>query len=378
MLLLLRCSIAANVFACIAGLYFCLMVFLRKRIGLGIAIVKQASRAIIAMPIIVLTPFFQFLGTAVFLAVWTIFAVYLAGTSTVSTQQLTDDDSSNSYKVVEYPKETQQRAWVMIFILFWTLNLIVAIGQIANAMAISSWYFTRDKKSVGNLAVFGAYAKTFRYHLGTAAFGSLIIAILQTIRMVLMYIHRKAKLEENRLAQLVFKILMCVMWCVEKCLKFINKNAYIQTALTGKSFMPAAKSAFFLILRNILRIGALSLVSNFLLFVGKMFVTAVTVAATFYLMVEEYDNELNSVIAPLILVAILAWHTSEVFCEVFGMATDTIIQCFILDEEWNGMENSFALPELRKFIEKHGGMWHPTALPICSVDIDSSVRNVLI
>ena len=50
------------------------------------------------------------------------------------------------------------------------------------------------------------------------------------------------------------------MWCIEKCMKFINKNAYIQTAIFGYHFCKAAKCAFFLILRNIARIMALSIV----------------------------------------------------------------------------------------------------------------------
>ncbi len=31
----------------------------------------------------------------------------------------------------------------------------------------------------------------------------------------------------------VAKVLAYVMWCFEKCIKFLNKNAYIQTALMG-------------------------------------------------------------------------------------------------------------------------------------------------
>ena len=49
---------------------------------------------------------------------------------------------------------------------------------------------------------------------------------------------------------------------IEKCMKFINKNAYIQTAIFGYHFCKAAKCAFFLILRNIARIMALSIVSG--------------------------------------------------------------------------------------------------------------------
>jgi hypothetical protein len=65
-------------------------------------------------------------------------------------------------------------------------------------------------------------------------------------------------------------MLQCCMWCLEKCMKFLNKNAYIQTAIHGYSFCKAARSAFFLIARNILRIIAVSFVGDFVLFLGKV------------------------------------------------------------------------------------------------------------
>lgn len=111
---------------------------------------------------------------------------------------------------------------------------------------------------------------TFRYHLGTAAFGSLIIAIIKTIRAVIAYMQRKAKQSGNKLAQYVLCMIQCCMWCLEKCMKFLNKNAYIQTAIYGYSFCKAARKAFFLILRNILRVAAVNMVAEFVLFLGKV------------------------------------------------------------------------------------------------------------
>jgi len=53
-------------------------------------------------------------------------------------------------------------------------------------------------------------------------------------------------------------------------MKFLNKNAYIQTAIYGYSFCKAARSAFFLLLRNILRVAAVNMVSEFVLVLGKV------------------------------------------------------------------------------------------------------------
>jgi len=70
--------------------------------------------------------------------------------------------------------------------------------------------------------------------------------------------HRtKAAAKENKCLKLTLCCCSCCLWCLEKCMKFVNNQAYIQIALTGDSFCDAAKRAFWLILRNIGEIGAI-------------------------------------------------------------------------------------------------------------------------
>ena len=115
-----------------------------------------------------------------------------------------------------------------------------------------------------------AIMTTIRYHLGTAAYGSLVIAIIKTIRAVLAYIQRKAKRSGNKIAQYILCVLQCFLWCLEKIMKFLNKHAYILCAIYGYSFCRAARKGFFLLLRNILRVAAVNMISSFFLFIGKV------------------------------------------------------------------------------------------------------------
>ena len=76
------------------------------------------------------------------------------------------------------------------------------------------------------------------------------------------------------------------MWCLEKCMKFLNKNAYIITAIYGYSFLKSARVAFFTLLRNILRVAAVNMVSEFILMLGKVFVPMSTVFVLYLVMVS--------------------------------------------------------------------------------------------
>lgn len=76
----------------------------------------------------------------------------------------------------------------------------------------------------------------------------------------------------------------CCLACFERFLRFLNKNAYIEIALFGYSFCDAAKTAFEMILRNILRMAAVDKVGDFLMFLGKLAVAAGCGLGAFMLM----------------------------------------------------------------------------------------------
>ena len=56
-----------------------------------------------------------------------------------------------------------------------------------------------------------------RYHLGSLAFGSLIIALVQMVRSFLEYLDRKLKSAENDVAKFILKYVVCVCACVRAC-----------------------------------------------------------------------------------------------------------------------------------------------------------------
>ncbi|CAE7619387.1 slc44a2 [Symbiodinium sp. KB8] len=146
------------------------------------------------------------------------------------------------------------------------------------AGAVAKWYFTRaknDKKELGH-PLRNALRTTLRFHLGTAAFGGFVIALIQLIRAILEYIDRKTKAAQARNAQakLLMKCVKCCLWCFEKCVKFLSKYAYIFTAMKGYSFCKAARNAIGAIISNAAQVGTLDVISSVLLFIAKLLVVA--------------------------------------------------------------------------------------------------------
>lgn len=96
----------------------------------------------------------------------------------------------------------------------------------------------------------------------------------------------------------MLKACICCLWCLEKCLAYLNQvspfrwveagslartvpplkysrrtslqNAYTATAINSTSFCTSARDAFLILVENALRVAAINTVGDFVLFLGKV------------------------------------------------------------------------------------------------------------
>jgi choline transporter-like protein 2/4/5 len=234
----------------LACVWTIVILFLRKRIMLAISCVREAAKAIGSMPMITLFPGLQVLGLVAFTVVWGLYMAFLASSGDIVARCICHAEDGNTtlfevetveskdglcnegclaHKEFKYPTNTKYAALYLIFVWLWTSQFIVAMGQLVVSLAISLWYFNRNRRLVNNATFFRAFFLAATYHLGTAAFGSLVIAIVKTIGAVLTYVQNKAAKSKLRVAVVLLSVLKCLLWCFEKVLKYINAQAYVQT-----------------------------------------------------------------------------------------------------------------------------------------------------
>ena len=116
----------------------------------------------------------------------------------------------------------------------WTLNFVDAIGICVIAGAVCQWYWILpsrggNKKLPSRFPVLSSVTRVYRFHLGSMAYGSAIVAIVQFLRAIMAYVDAKTKniQEKNCIVRYLMKVVHCCLWCFEKCIKFITKNAYV-------------------------------------------------------------------------------------------------------------------------------------------------------
>ena len=94
---------------------------------------------------------------------------------------------------------------------------------------------------------------------------------------------------------------------------------YIKVAMKGQSYMRSAYEAFGLVSKNIMSIGTLNAVSNFVIFISKMFITISCVSILFCLMDSNDDYirggklEVVNPWLPLLICGFMSYFVASVF-----------------------------------------------------------------
>lgn len=139
------------------------------------------------------------------------------------------------------------------------------------------------------------------------------------------------------IARCLFCCCRCCLFCLEKFLKFLNRNAYIMTAIYGTGFFTSARRAFQLIISNPLRLLVIDKVCDFLMFIGKLAITAgIGILAFFFFthriaQAENFVPELHYYFIPLLLIIVGSYIIASCFFTVYSMAVDTLFLCALED-----------------------------------------------
>ncbi|XP_062332454.1 choline transporter-like protein 1 isoform X2 [Osmerus eperlanus] len=321
---LLVYAIAATVFTVILLL---LMLFMRKRVALTIALFHVAGKVFIHLPLLTLQPFCTFLALVVFWLYWILVLLFLGTTGNPIQNEETGLTEFRLTGALQY------LTWYHAVGLIWISEFILACQQMTVAGAVVTYYFTRDKGRLPVTPILSSVLRLVRYHLGTVAKGSFIITLVKIPRLLLMYIHNQLKGKENACARCMLKTCICCLWCLEKCLNYLNQNAYAATAINSTSFCTSARDAFVILVENALRVAAINAVGDFVLFLGKVLIVTSTAFAGVLLL--NYQRDYAEWVLPLIIVCLFSFLVAHCFLSIFEIVVDVLFLCFAIDTKYN-------------------------------------------
>lgn len=345
-----------------------------KRIIVAVAVIKVSAKAIGAIPGLFVLPFVPFVVLTLFFIYWVAAALYLFSAGAVAKNDCSGgccayDLLSQTVKCegccgydYHFTRHIALALLYHIFGCFWTTQFVIACSLTTIAGAVASYYWAQGRASAMPLfPVLSSGKRVLRYSLGSMALGSLVVAIIETIRFILEAIRNKLRALEAAPGGCIITIFwccgQCCLGCVEWTIKFINRNAYIVIAITGKGFCGAAVRATSLIVNNILRIGTVNVIGNVVVFLGKVGVSLASALFAFFMLetsrYKSGHSKVSSPLFPVLFCWAVGYVVASLFFAVVEMTIDTIILSFCEDiEEHNGTP-VYAPPLLMETLNRH-------------------------
>lgn len=325
----------ASIIWIIVALYMIFICCFWKSIALGASIMEASSEFVTENKRIVLLPIVMYIMCIPVILWWTSATIFIYGMGTAKY------DEFNFVASIENTDQSDYMMLYMLFGLLWIIAFLIAVQIFTTSATTCLWYFTGHGSDgdgpKGTYSVWMAMKWGIRYHLGSLAFGSFIVAVVTMLRIMFEYfIYQFEKANPSNKENPVYKCakccVRCYLKCLDTCVKYINKNAYIQIALHNSNFCTAAKESFFLNLRNGGRFTAVSLIGTILVVIGR----GVIVATNTFLTIVLTDAMVPEVKQPYLAAAIIAFFSymvAGVFLSIFKDSALTILHCFCLDEE---------------------------------------------
>lgn len=332
-----------------------------NNIRLAVQLFDEAGRCVFSMPFLLLQPIFMFITTVI--AVWC-FRSQFYYTLQVVVPYIDPAETGDTEINFRGPNDFWQYIWLFIFlVVVWVIYFVFGVHQVTLAGTISEWYWTKVSRRMAILPQGHAFLTCILCNLGSIALGSFLIALVNTIRIIIYLIERanKKATEQSQIMVYIMKCIQCCMWCVEKFLQFLNKNAYIGIAIFGYNFCRAARTSLSLKIENAGGALVVCAICSFVLFLAKVIAMGGSCVAFHFYCLDLQQTQYESLSRPqavvlFLIVAIMAYTISSIFFSVYEMALDTIFLCFCEDQKRNkGTADSpyAASSRLQKFMSKN-------------------------
>jgi hypothetical protein len=226
----------------------------------------------------------------------------------------------------------------MVLGMIWVSAFIIACNEFAVICAAATWYFSRkdieDSDGIpGDADVMKGFWWTYRYQMGTMAFGSFLLTLIWLVRSILEYLGEKAHQATagNKCVECILCCLRCVLDCFDRFLRYLNTNAFIYCAISSESFCPSALHSFLLILKNSAKFAFVEGIASSFMFLAKTFIAVLTTLIG-YSILPAMTAPINvDPTMPCIFIFAFAYLVACGFISIFEVSATTILQCYLFD-----------------------------------------------
>ncbi|XP_061710544.1 choline transporter-like 1 isoform X1 [Cydia pomonella] len=353
-----------SIIATIITVILLLLVYvMRSRVSFLAQLFRETAHCLGSIPALFIQPIITFFFLVLFFAFWSIVVACLAtatypgipykynffingsqmpdlvNNASVRTQNVNSSATPKQFNLdpIEFsPCWVQSMWWMCLICLVWGSEFILGCQQMTIAGAVSHWYFRGEN---AHSPVLYSIGKLVKYHLGSVAKGSFLITLFKIPRLILTYLHAKLSARADKgseCAKCGLKCGICCFYCLEKFMRYLNHNAYTIITIERCNFCKAAGKAFSTIVNNALQVATINSVGDFILFLGKCIVTAVT--GIIGLLLVKRNPDLHFYAVPTLFICIYSFFIAHCILSLYEMVVDTLFLCVCEDRNMNAGE----------------------------------------
>ncbi|GBP15161.1 CTL-like protein 1 [Eumeta japonica] len=285
---------------------------MRSRVSFLAALFKETAHCLGSIPALFLQPIITFLFLVLFFAFWSFVVVCMATANypgisprqnflingsqglkdsfEIKANHANDNTTMRTFflESIEFsPMWIKSMWWMCLICLIWGSEFILGCQQMTIAGAVSHWYFRLETQAN----------------------------------------------KGSDCAKCGLKCCICCFYCLEKFIRYLNHNAYTIITIERCHFCKAAAKAFNVIINNALQVATINSVGDFILFLGKCIVTAVTGIIGLLLLKRNSDLHLYAV--PTLLICVFAFFIAHCILSLYEMVVDALFICVCEDRNMN-------------------------------------------
>lgn len=244
----------------------------------------------------------------------------------------------------------------MVFGILWVMAWWTYSSKFVIMAAATTFYFNSNEDHEGQAELLYSFKLAHIYHTGSIAAGAFIIALIELIKLIFLYLAKKAEKASggNKLIKAVVCVAECILSCIEKICDYINQAAFAYIAITGDGFCEGAWKGFLLNVKHMLAFTFANWIAKIFILLGKVALVLLNCFTLVFIMKQctGVADELHSILAPVAVGGLITFIIASLFLGIFENAVLALMTCLAVDMDLHDGEPKYGPATFHDSIRK--------------------------
>lgn len=244
----------------------------------------------------------------------------------------------------------------MFFGILWIMAWWTYSSKFVIMAAATTYYFNSNAEHEGEAELLYSFKLAHIYHTGSIAAGAFIIAVIEFIKIIFLYLAKKAEKASggNKCIKAIVCVAECILSCIEKICDYINQAAFAYICVTGDGFCEGAWKGFLLNVKHMLDFTFANYIAKVFILLGKISIVALNCFTLVFIMKDctGISSVIHNIWGPVAVSALISFITASLFLGIFENAVLALMTCLCVDMDLHDGEPKYGPATFHDNIEK--------------------------